>query len=180
MGMGKKATNFKEDTLKLIKQLLTELVLAASLGTLPIYLFSKSSETLDEMISGLLAIGPLIDYYAWMLALYAFLIIMKYVVRFGSDQGKTTFNFIHKIVTEVGTGFQTILRTGSGVAVGVLLLSKAVTTNTTSDYSMLCWMAVVPLFLSCIITMFSDEVMQRTERKSYKNTLKLDIKRTKN
>ncbi|ATB67135.1 hypothetical protein [Pseudomonas mosselii] len=178
--MGKRSTNFKEDTLKLIKQFPTELSLAVLLGALPLYLFSKSSEKLDEMVSGLLAIGPIIDYYAWMLAPYALLIIMKYLVRFGSERGKLIFNFIHKIVAEAGTGFQTILRTGSGVAIGALLLPETVITPTNDQYSMLYWMAVMPLIFSCAISMFKDEVMQRTERRAYKNTLKLDVKHPKN
>lgn len=177
--MGKRAKNFKEDTLKLIQQLPTELSLALLLGTLPVYLFSKSSKTLNEMVSGLLAIGPLIDYYAWMLAPYALLIIMKYLVRFGSDRGKLTFNFIHRIVADAGTGFQTILRTGAGVAFGVLLLPEAITKHTTEQYSMLYWMAVMPLIFSCAISMFRNEVMQRTEHKAYKNPLKLNVKHTK-
>ncbi|MHA6160950.1 hypothetical protein ACX3X6_08610 [Pseudomonas sichuanensis] len=177
--MGKRTKNFKEEALKFIQQLPTELSLAALLGALPIYLFSKSSEMLDEMVSGLLAIGPLIDYYAWMLAPYALLIIIKYLVRFGSDRGKLTFNFIHKIVADAGTGFQTILRTGAGVAIGVLLLPEAVTNPTTRQYSMLYWMAVMPLMFSCAISLFRNEVMQRTERQAYKNNLKLDVRRTK-
>ncbi|PVZ43917.1 hypothetical protein [Pseudomonas sp. CC120222-01a] len=177
--MGKRTKNFKEDTLKLIQQLPTELSLAVLLGTFPIYLFSKSSEMLDEMVSGLLAIGPLIDYYAWMLAPYALLLIIKYLVRFGSDRGKLAFNFIHRIIADAGTGFQTILRTGAGVAIGVLLLPEAVTKPTTKQYSMLYWMAVMPLIFSCTMSMFRNEVMQRTEHKAYKNPLKLNIKRTK-
>ncbi|UQS92428.1 hypothetical protein [Pseudomonas chlororaphis] len=175
--MGKRASNFKEDTLKLISKLPTELSLAALLGTLPIYLFSHNSKSLDEMVSGLLAIGPLIDYFGWMLVPYASLLIIKYGVRFSSDRSKNSFNFIHKIIAEAGTGFQTILRTGVGVTIGILILPKAITTPTPAQYAMLYWMIVIVSIFSCAISFLKDEIIQRTERPTYRNPLKLDVKK---
>lgn len=174
--MSKKAKNFKGDSLKLISKLPTELSLAGLLGTLPLYLYSNSKQSLDEMVSGLLAIGQLIDYFGWMLAPYALLLILKYWIRFGSDRIKHTFNFLHKVISEAGTGFQTILRTGAGAAIGVLLLPEEITTPTSAQYATLYWIIVMTIILSCAISFFKDEVMSRTERQHYKNPLRLDIK----
>lgn len=174
--MGKRANNFKKDSLKLISKLPTELSLSCLLGTIPIYLYSNSKQSLDEMVSGLLAIGPLIDYFGWLLVPYASLLILKYCIRFSSDRSKHTFDFLHKIMSEAGTGFQTILRTGAGAAIGVLLLPEEITTPTSGQYAVLYWMIVMTTIFSCAISFFKDEVISRTERKTYKNPLKLDIK----
>lgn len=174
--MGKRAKNFKEDTLKLISQLPTELALAALLGAIPIWWYSKSAQTLDEMASGLLAIGPLIDYYAWMMLPYLVVLGIKLCFRFRSDRGTNTFNFIHKVIAEAGTGFQTILRTGSGVAIGILALPKDIVSPTTAQYWMLYGMTTSILIVNCAISMSKSEVMKRIDRPTYKNSLKLNIK----
>ncbi|MEE1889515.1 hypothetical protein [Pseudomonas carassii] len=175
-GMGKKIQKFKEDSFDLIREIPTEFALAFLLGTLPILLFSKSSKALDEMVSGLLAIGPLIDYYGWMMLPYLVLIGIKYGFRFRTERGATTFNFTHKVVTEAGTGFQTILRTGCGVAIGIALLSTEITHATTANYWMLFWMAIALLIVTSAISMFRNRVLQTTDRPTYRNPLKLDIK----
>ena len=174
--MDKKFNKFKEDFLEFIKILPTEFVLSIFLGAFPIWLYSKNQDSLDEMVSGLLAIGQLIDYFGWMLIPYAVVLLIKGLFRFRSDQGKYTFNFLHKILSEVGTGFQTILRTGAGVAIGILALPEEVIRPTPAQHAMLCLMVFITIMSSSLITLFKEEVIRRTERQPYKNDLKLNVK----
>lgn len=174
--MEERTNNFKKFTLKLISKLRTELPLAGLLGTLPILIYCNNEPSLDEMVSGLLAIRQLTHYYAWLLAPYALFLMLNYLIRFRSDRNKNTFNFLYKIITEAGTGFQTILRTGAGVAFGIFLLPTEITTLTSANYPLLYGMIFLPIFLSCAISFYADEVKSRTERQPYKNPLKLDAK----
>lgn len=174
--MEERTYNFRKVTRKLISKLLTELPLAGLLGTLPILIYCDNEQSVDEMISGLLAISQLISYYAWLLAPYALFLMLKYLIRFRSDRNKNTFNLLYKIITEAGTGFQTILRTGVGVAFGIFLLPTEITTLTSANYPIVFGMILASMFASCAISFFTDEMKSRTERQAYKNPIKLDIK----
>ncbi|MNJ44255.1 hypothetical protein D3C77_392990 [compost metagenome] len=175
--MGKKANNFKDEAIKLISKLPTEWSCAFMLGTLPILLFSRTSQGLDEMVAGLLAIGPLISYFGWMLVPYALVFSIKYCVRFSSDRSKSSFNFIHKVIAEVGTGFLTILRTGLGVAFGILLLSDEVVAPTNGQYAMLYWMILMLSFFNCALALGKDEIIEKTDRPTYRNPIKLQVRK---
>ncbi|WP_419735703.1 hypothetical protein [Pseudomonas sp. COR18] len=171
--MGKRASNFKGDTLKLISKLPAEWGFAFLLGTLPIWVFSKTSKDFEEMVSGLLAIGPLIEYFGWMLIPYGLLFVFKYVMRFGSDWGTQVFGFFHKLIAEVGTGLLTITRTGLGAAAGIFFLSDEVVTLTQDQMVRLCWMIGVLTLANCALAMLKDEMIEKTSRPTYKNPIKL-------
>jgi hypothetical protein len=179
LNMGKRANNFKNDSIKLISKIPAEWTFAILLGTLPILLFSRNSKGLDDMVSGLLAIGPLIYYFGWMLAPYALLFFIKYCVRFSSDRSRYSFNFIHNIITEVGTGFLTITRTGLGVAFGILLLPSEITAPTKDQYMLLYWMIFVLSFFNCAMALGKDELIQKTDRPTYRNPIKLNVRKTR-
>lgn len=174
--MGKRASSFKQYLIDLSRKLLTEAPLALLLGALPILLYSNSEQTLDEMVSGLLAIAQIINYFGWMLVPYALLAILKYSIRFNSDTGKNSFNLLHKIIAEAGSGFHTIIRTGAGVAFGITMLPNDITRATPQNLSNLYVMTTTLLIISCNFALLKDHITSKTERNIYKNTLKLDIK----
>ena len=74
--MNKKPSNFKRDTIALISKFPSEFILASLLGTLPTVFFSSTEKDVNEIVQGLLAIGPLIQYSAYLIAPYALVFII--------------------------------------------------------------------------------------------------------
>jgi hypothetical protein len=178
MPMNKKPSNFKKDTIALISKLPSEWVLAFLLGTLPILFFSSTQKDVDDIVQGLLAIGPLIEYSTYLTGLYAFVFLVKHGIRFSSDKSIDTFNFIHKIIAEIGTGFLTITRTGLGAILGVLVLGLTTDIITINKYQ-LTSMTVMILSLTlanCALALGKDTLIEHTNRPSIKNPIKLSPK----
>lgn len=176
--MNKKPSSFKKDTVALISKLPSEWVLAFLLGTLPILLFSSTQKDVDDIVQGLLAIGPLIEYSAYLAGPYAFVFLIKYLIRFSSDKSIETFNFIHKIIAEIGTGFLTITRTGLGAVFGVLVLGL-ITEIISINNKQLLSMTVMILSLTlanCALALGKDTLIEHTNRPSLKNAIKLSPK----
>lgn len=176
--MNKKTSNFKRDTIALMSKLPSEWVLALLLGTLPVVFFSSTQKDVDDIVQGLLAIGPLIDYSAYLLAPYALVFIIKYGIRFSSDKSIGIFNFIHKIIAETGTGFLTITRTGLGAVFGVLALGLTTDIITISSQQFISSLVMILslTLANCALALGKDTLIEHTNRPSMKNPIKLSPK----
>lgn len=118
----KNLRKLKLETAELFGKLKTEIPLALLLGTFPLLLFSYFKRDIDEILGGLLAIGPLVYYSVFLLAPYALVLIIKHTIRLSFDSTREKLNYIHLIVDEVGLGFLTITRTALGAIIGILIL----------------------------------------------------------
>ena len=176
--MNKKPSNFKKEMVALISQLPSEWLLAFLLGTLPTWIFSSTEKDVDEIVQGLLAIGPLIQYSAYLIALYVLAFIIKHGIRFSSDKSKGIFNFFHKVITEIGTGFLTITRTGLGAALGVLVLGLTTDIITINDQQIISLSAMILslTIANCALALGKDTLIEHTNRPSIKNPIKLSPK----
>ena len=176
--MNQKNSSFKKDTIELISKSPSEWFLAFLLGTVPTVIFSSTEKDVDEIVQGLLAIGPLIQYSAYLVAPYALVFIIKHGIRFNSDRSRGIFNFIHKNIAEVGTGFLTITRTGLGAVIGVLALgltTKIITVNNQQAISLIA-MTVSLTVINCGLALAKDRLIENTNRPYIKNPLKLSPK----
>ncbi|MBD8091745.1 hypothetical protein IFT48_17270 [Pseudomonas fluorescens] len=176
--MNKKPSNFKRDSIALMSKLPSEWVLAFLLGTLPILFFSSTQKDVDDIVQGLLAIGPLIKYSAYLVGPYAFVFLVKHGIRFGSDKSIDAFNFIHKIIAEIGTGFLTITRTGLGAVFGVLALGLTTDIITVNNQQIISLgIMILSLTLTnCALALGKDTLIERTNRPPVKNPIKLSPK----
>lgn len=176
--MNKKPSNFKKEMVALISQLPSEWLLAFLLGTLPTWIFSSTEKDVDEIVQGLLAIGPLIQYSAYLIALYVLAFIIKHGIRFSSDKSKGIFNFFHKVIAEIGTGFLTITRTGLGAALGVLVLGLTTDIITINDQQIISLSAMILslTIANCALALGKDTLIEHTNRPSIKNPIKLSPK----
>lgn len=176
--MNKKPSNFKRDTIALTSKFPSEFILASLLGTLPTVFFSSTEKDVNEIVQGLLAIGPLIQYSAYLIAPYALVFIIKYGIRFSSDKSIDTFNFIHKNIAEVGAGFLTITRTGLGATLGVLVLgltTDIITIN--SQQIMTLSVMILSLTLTnCALALGKDTLIEQTTRPYIKNPIKFSLR----
>lgn len=118
----KNIRKLKLETAELFGKLKTEIPLALLLGTFPLLLFSYIKRDVDEILGGLLAIGPLVFYSVFLLAPYALVLIIKHTIRLSFDSTKEKLNYIHSVFDEVGLGFLTITRTALGAIIGLLIL----------------------------------------------------------
>lgn len=128
------------------------------------------------MISGLLAIGSLIDYAGLLLIPYCIATAIRFGMRFISENAQKKLVTIHKMMTEVGTSFLTILRTGGGAMIGVLCLGlcTSIITLTKGDYIMLT-VSVTCVLIACTCMAFLHEFLAKASRTSqYDNPIKLD------
>ncbi|KAB0568935.1 hypothetical protein [Pseudomonas palleroniana] len=176
--MNKKPSNFKRDTIALIRKLPSEFILASLLGTVPTVLFSSTEKDVNEIVEGLLAIGPLIQYSTYLIAPYVLAFIIKHGIRFSSDKSIDTFNFIHKNIAEVGTGLLTITRTGLGAALGVLVLGLTtdIITINSQQIATLIVMILSLTLANCALALGKDTLIEQTTRSHIKNPIKLSPK----
>ena len=176
--MNKKPNNLKQKTAILASTLLSEWILAFLLGTLPIIIFSSTKKDIDDITQGLLAIGSVVEYSAYLVAPYVLAFIIKHGIRFSSDKSKNTFDFIHKIIYEVGTGFLTITRTGLGVAFGILVLWLAtdIVTVSTKQIAFLFTVIFSLTIVNCAFAFGKDILIEHTNKPSTKNPIKLSPK----
>lgn len=176
--MNKKKSNFRKEMVALISKLPSEWLLAFLLGTLPTLLFSSTEKDVDNMVQGLLAIGPLIQYSAYLIGPYALAFLIKYGIWFSSDKSRGIFSFAHKIILEIGTGFLTITRTGLGAIFGVLVLgltTNIITVNNKQIIS-LSGMILSLTIANCALALGKDTLIERTNRPSTNNPIKLSPK----
>jgi len=176
--MEKKSSNFKKDTLALLRQLPSEWAIAFLLGALPLWAFSHTQKDVDDIVQGLLAIGPLIEYSAYLIAPYGLVFLIKYGVRFRSERNIWIFEFIHKVIAEIGTGFLTITRTGLGVVFGTLLigLSSDIITISTQQIASLLVMIFSLTLANCAFALGKDTLIEHTNRPARSNPLRFDPK----
>ncbi|WP_434580213.1 hypothetical protein J3P95_18095 [Pseudomonas sp. Z5-35] len=172
--MKKKPNNFKKDTLALISKIPSEWAIAFLLGTVPLWFFSSTQKDVEDIIQGLLAIGPLIEYSAYLIAPYALVFIIKYGIRFSSEKSIWIFDFVHSIIAEVGTGFLTITRTGLGAIFGILSLGLAthIVTVTPQQILSLSVMIFTLTVVNCALALGRDTLIEHTSRPSNNNPIK--------
>jgi len=176
--MKTKRSNFKQDSIALLRQLPSEWAIAFLLGALPLWLFSHTQKDVDEIVQGLLAIGPLIEYSAYLIAPYGLVFLIKYGVRFRSEKNMWIFEFTHKVIAEVGTGFLTITRTGLGAVFGTLLigLSSEIITISTQQIASLLVMIFSLTLANCAFALGKDTLIEHTIRPVSSNPLKFHPK----
>ncbi|MFJ2458806.1 hypothetical protein ACIOVC_09710 [Pseudomonas neuropathica] len=174
--MEKKSSNFKKDTIALLRNLPSEWAIAILLGALPLWLFSHTQKDVDDIVQGLLAIGPLIDYSAYLIAPYGLVFLIKYGIRFRSDKSLWIFEFIHKVIAEIGTGFLTITRTGLGAVFGILMigLSSNIITISTQQIMSLLVMIFSLTIANCALALGKDTLIEHTNRAISRNSIKFD------
>ncbi|MDT8907016.1 hypothetical protein [Pseudomonas prosekii] len=172
--MERKPSNFKKDTIALIRKLPSEWAIAFLLGTVPLWLFSSTQKDVDDIVQGLLAIGPLIEYSTYLMAPYAIVFFIKYGIRFSSDKSIWMFDFIHKIIAEIGTGFLTITRTGLGAVFGVLSLGLATNIITVSSQQILSLSVMIfsLTLANCALAFGRDTLIEHTSRRPNNNPIK--------
>jgi hypothetical protein len=176
--MNKKANNFKKEMTALISKLPSEWLFAFLLGTLPTLLFSSNEKDVDDIVQGLLASGPLIQYSAYLIAPYALAFFIKYAIRFSSDKSRGIFNFIHKIIIEIGTGFLTITRTGLGAVFGVLALGLTTNIITVNNQQIISLTAMIfsLSIANCALALGKDTLIEHTNRLPINNPIRLSPK----
>lgn len=174
-GTKKNVQRFKKDIAEHLWKLTTELPLAFLLGTVPVLWFSSSEKDVEIILGGLLASGPLIKYAAYLTILYALIITAKYAIRFSFDSSRDKFRYTYEIISEVGSGFLTITRTGLGAMMGVVILHHTselvpgTPKQVTAAYATMISFALI----NCAIALVKDRAIEHTERKPEKNPIRL-------
>ncbi len=168
----------KQDTVELFSKLKMEIPLALLLGTAPMLLFCSTEKDVEEMLSGLLAIGPLIKYSVILTFPYFLVLLVKHGIRFSFDSSRAKFDYVHDLITEVGPGFLTITRTALGAIIGILIILNAthIITGTPKQIAAMYLNAVFFLAFNCALAMGKDRAAAHANRQLKKNPIQLSRK----
>jgi hypothetical protein len=176
MKMTKHKDGFASAFIIIAKKIRYEFFISVILGAIPVIIYTRNPKELDDIVSGLLAIGSIIDYAGFLLIPYCIATAIRFGMRFISENAQKKLVTIHKMMTEVGTSFLTILRTGGGAMIGVLCLGlfTSIITLTKGDYIMLT-VSVTCVLIACTCMAFLHEFLAKASRTSqYDNPIKLD------
>ncbi|WP_313741158.1 hypothetical protein [Pseudomonas sp.] len=175
--MRQNARNLRKNTADLLKILPSETLIAILTGAVPTYLFGRNSEGFDTIVGALLADGALIHYAGCFLLVYLLLPIARRYLRFNTDKRNAFFDGLYHALMEASSGFVTILRVGSGVAMGILALPTAITSvSTFAHYKMLCAMALFCCFTSSVLSFHKRNADKHLYRSRYQNPLLQKVK----
>lgn len=168
----------KQDTIELFSQLKMEIPLALLLGTLPMLIFCSTEKDVEEMLGGLLAIGPLIKYSVILTLPYFLVLLVKHGVRFSFDSSRAKLNYIHDLITEVGPGFLTITRTALGALIGIIILLNAtdIITGTAKQVAAMYGNALFFMVFNCALAMGKGRAAAQANRRMEKNPIQLSRK----
>ncbi|ORL62373.1 hypothetical protein [Pseudomonas putida] len=168
----------KKDTAEFFSKLKVELPLALLLGTGPMLIFCSTERDVDEMLSGLLAIGPLIKYSVILTLPYFLIQLIKYGIRFSYDSSRAKLDYIHNIINEVGPGFLTISRTALGAVLGIIILLHTTHIITASTKLLVSMYGNALFFLAfnCAHAMLKDRATLNVNPRREKNPIQLPKK----
>lgn len=172
----KRKNNFKIELKSFLHQIPYEICIAFLLAALPVYIYSANAAVVNENVKGLLATETLIKHSALLIGIYALATGVRVAIRFQSDNAQRRLISFHKLTTEIGTSFLTIIRTGLGTMIGVLAL--ALTTNffvlSLADYAGL----ITSIFFVCLVStslaVFHESLANTYNVRKTKNSLILD------
>jgi len=166
----------KSEFFEYISKLKTEIPLAILLGAAPIVVFSRKESDVDEILGGLLAGDQLIKYYFYLFFPYALVLLIKLGIRLSFDSSREKFEYIHSLISEVGTGFLTISRTGVGAAMGCLYLvhTSQIITATPGVILRTYTGAISLLALNCMIVFAKDRATKKIYPQRAPNPYKID------
>jgi len=153
----------------------TELIVGFILGAIPLLVHSTSQAELQAILQSLLASTPIVSHAACLLTIYIAVCIHKKIHRLKSDRMRERFEVIYKVTAEVGTSFLTLLRTGLGAIVGLLMIAPfmedvPISLNHWLTTLMLCLMTLV---FSASVSLLHDFLMTRPSRSHPKNHIRL-------
>ena len=158
----------------MVNKALYEFVIATLLGSLPVAIYATNAKALDSITGGLLASGELINHAGYLIYLYVAATALRYGMRFTSEGIQEKFVAFHNLTTEIGTSFITIIRTGLGAMIGVLViaLSTDIITLTSSDYAGLLGYIFIVLVVSTALAVLHEVLAKASKRTLYNNPLR--------
>ncbi|WP_459205292.1 hypothetical protein ACSMEV_11605 [Pseudomonas sp. MLB6B] len=175
--MQHRARNFRIDTVDLLKIVPREALIACFIVGIPTYLFGKTPQGLDTIVSALLANEALIKYAFWTLPVFLLLPIVRRCFRSNTDERNACFDRLYNVMMEASSSLWAILRAGSGVAMGILALSIETTPALTSaHYKTLCGMLLCCCLVSSALSFYKANADRHLYRSRYQNPLLLRIK----
>ncbi|NUT82430.1 hypothetical protein [Pseudomonas brassicacearum] len=162
----------------LAKKALSELAIATLLGALPVAIYATNPKALDSITGGLLASGELINHAGYLIYLYMAATAIRYGMRFTSETIQERFVAFHNLTAEIGTSFITIIRTGLGAMIGVLVL--ALTTDIIildrSDYAGLAAYILIVSIVSTGLAVLHEILAVVSKKPKYENDLRFDTR----
>ncbi|QYX49419.1 hypothetical protein K3F43_07925 [Pseudomonas tussilaginis] len=166
----------KIECYEFLSKLKTEIPLPILQGSLPVIIFSRKESDVDAILGGLLAGDQLIKYSFYLLIPYAIVLLVKWGIRLSFDSSREKFEYLHLLISEVGTGFLTISRTGLGATIGCLYLVHTTQIITASPREILgAYIGVISLLhVNCMVVFLKDRAMKSINHKSPPNPYRLD------
>jgi hypothetical protein len=174
--MKKGKSNFKAEFKQLVKQISYEIIISILLGSLPVAIYATNAQTLDDIVAALLASGSLIDYAGCLIIPYLLATFLRWAIQFKSEDVQAKLVYFHKITTEIGTSFLSIIRTGLGTMIGILIiaLTTDIITLTPGDYIGLIGSTLCVLIVSSGLAIFHDLLAKHANFTNSNNPLKFD------
>jgi hypothetical protein len=172
----KKQSNFKSEVKKFAKKISSEIIIATLLGTLPVTIYSVNAKSLDDTVGGLLAIGNLINYAGYLTVVFILATGLRYIFRFSSESAQRNLVAFHRITAELGTCFLTVIRTGLGAMIGILIIafSTNVITLSPGEYISLTGSIFCVLLVSTSLAVGHELLSKTSKTQQADNPLKFD------
>ncbi|SEU04579.1 hypothetical protein SAMN03159512_04750 [Pseudomonas sp. NFR09] len=168
--------NFKIELPQFATKLITELLLGIIIGSIPVWINSRSKEGFEATINGLLAVKQLSDHASFLLIPYTVICIYSFAFTRKTEWGARRFNYIHKITSEVGTNLLAIVRAGLGAMFGYLTASAFTEfgAKSNTEYVTTALYLVFTLIFCAAVSLFHDTLTPQKLTSRYKNDLKFD------